>query len=70
MNFKKEKIIIFTLVIILLLETFYSYFILPSEIATHWNAAGVVDGYSTKINRTYYNTDNYNNSYRVIFVPD
>jgi uncharacterized membrane protein len=43
-----EKIIIVALVLILLGVSVYFYPILPEKIASHWNAWGNADGYSSK----------------------
>jgi len=45
---KQAKIIIFSIVIFSFLTGLYFYPQMPDKIASHWNAAGVVDGYMSK----------------------
>ncbi len=44
----KTRIIMIILILCSFIVSFYAYPLLPDQIASHWNAAGVADAYSSK----------------------
>lgn len=43
-----KKILIFSIIALCFVLGFYSYYLMPEKMASHWNIEGQVDGYVSK----------------------